>query len=140
MMTLIETWLAARRASGLRLKNYERHLRPFAEFAAARGEDRVRTETAVAWALQANTAGQRNRLYHRVVHLARYLHAEDPRHEIPPHRHFPGKRQRPVPYIYSAAEARCLVEAAGRLGPAESLRPHTISTVLALLFATGLRI
>jgi len=140
LMTLIDAWLAARRASGFALKKYERRLRRFAEFAAARGEDHVRAETAIAWALQAATPGERHRHFQRVVHLARYLHAEDPRHEIPPDHHFPGKRQRPLPYIYSADEARRLIEVAARLGPAASIRPHTVSTVLALLFATGLRI
>jgi integrase/recombinase XerD len=83
LMTLIDTWLATRRASGFALRKYERHLRRFAEFAAARGEDHVRAETALAWASHAATPGQRCRHFQRVVQLARYLHAEDPRHEIP---------------------------------------------------------
>jgi len=140
LMTRIDTWLATRRASGFALKKYEQCLHRFAEFAAARGEDHVRTETAIAWALLMATPGQRHRHFQRVVQLARYLHAEDPRHEIPPDCYFPGKQHRPVPYIYAPDEARRLVEAAARLGPAESSRPHTVSTVLALLFATGLRI
>jgi integrase len=140
LMALIDTWLAARRANGFALRKYEQHLRPFAEFAAARGEAHVRAETAIAWALQATTPGQRRRLFQRIVQLARYLHAEDPRHEIPPDYHFPGKRHRPVPYIYTPDEASWLVETAARLGPAGSSRPRTMSTVLALLFASGLRI
>ena len=140
LTALIDTWLAARRASGFSLSKYERHLRRFAEFAAARGEEHIRAETAIAWAAQAATPGQRHRRFRRVVHLARYLHAEDPRHQIPPDGHFPGKRHRPVPYIYSPDDGRRLVEAAADLGPAGSIRPHTVSTVLALLFATGLRI
>jgi integrase/recombinase XerD len=139
-MTRIDTWLATRRAGGFTLKGYERHLHQFAEFAAARGDDHVRAETAVAWALQKATPGQRSRHYQRIVQLARYLHAEDPRHEIPSKDHFPGKRQRPVPYIYTPDEARRLVEAAAQLGPIGSSRPRTVSTMLALLFATGLRI
>ena len=140
LTTLIDTWLATRRASGFALQKYERQLRRFAEFASDRAEDHIRAETAIAWALQEATPGQRCRHFQRVVQLARYLHAEDPRHEIPPDGHFPGKRHRPVPYIYTADEARRLVEAAARLGPAGSIRPHTMSTVLALLFATGVRI
>jgi len=140
LMTHIDTWLATRRASGFRLEGYERHLHQFAEFASARGNNHVRAETAVAWASQKATPGQRHRHYQRVVQLARYLHAEDPRHEIPPNDHFPGKRQRPMPYIYTPDEARRLVEAAAGLGPAGSSRPRTVSTILALLFATGLRI
>ena len=140
LMILIDSWLAARRASGFTLKNYQLSLRRFAEFAAARGEDHIRADTAIAWALQAATPGQRYRHFQRVVQFARYLHAEDPRHEILPDGHFPGKRQRPLPHIYSADEARRLIKAAAQLGPAGSIRPHTVSTVLALLFATGLRI
>jgi len=137
---LIDTWLAMRRANGFVLRDYERQLHRFAEFAAARGEDHIRSATAVAWAGQAGTPGQRRRHFQRVVQLARYLHAEDGGHEIPPARHFPGARHRPVPYIYTPDEARRLIAVAARLGPAGSLRPRTMSTVLALLFATGLRI
>lgn len=137
---LIDAWLATRRANGFALRDYERPLHRFAAFAAVRGEDHIRTETAVAWAGQAGTPGQRRRHFQRVVQLARYLHAEDGRHEIPPARHFPGARHRPVPYIYTPEEARRLIAVAARLGPAGSLRPRTMSTVLALLFATGLRI
>lgn len=140
LMTRIDTWLETRRASGFTLKGYERDLHQFAEYAAARGDDHVRAETAVAWALQKGTPAQRDRHYQRVVQLARYLHAEDSRHEIPPSHHFAGKRQRPVPYIYTPDEARRLVESAAQLGPVGSSRPRTVSTMLALLFATGLRI
>jgi len=137
---LIDTWLAMRRAQGFALRHYERDLHRFAEFAAARGEDHVRTETAVAWARQAGTLRQRRRHFQRIVQLARYLNAEDDRHEIPPAGHFPGSRHRPVPYIYPPDAARRLIDVSARLGPAGSLRPRTMSTVLALLFATGLRI
>lgn len=140
LMTLIDTWLATRRACGFALQSYERPLRRFAEFARERGEDHIRAKTATAWALQVATPWQRHLHLQRLIQLARYLHAEDPRHEIPPERYFRAKRQRRVPYIYTADEARRLVEAAAGLGPAGSIRPYTMSTVLALLFATGLRI
>lgn len=140
LMTLIDRWLAARRASGFALRKYEWHLRRFAEFAATRGEEHIRADTAIAWAALFATSAERHRYFQRVVDLARYLHAEDPRHEVPPDGHFPGKRHRPMPYIYSPDDARRLVEVAARLGPTGSIRPHTVSCVLALLFATGLRI
>lgn len=140
LRALIDTWLATRRASGFALRHYERPLHRFAAFAADGGEDHMRAQTAIAWAAQQATPGQRCRHFQRLVQLARYLHAEDPRHEVPPDGRFLGQRHRPVPYIYTADEARRLVDTAARLGPAGSLRPHTMSTVLALLFATGLRI
>jgi integrase len=141
LSTHADIWLTRRRAGGFALRGYERHLQRFATFAAARGEEHIfRSATAIAWAAQAATPGERQRLFQIVVGFARYLHAEDPRHEIPPSHHFPGGRARPLPYIYTAHDARRLVETAARLGPAEAIRPHTVSTVLALLFATGLRI
>jgi integrase len=136
----IDTWLAMRRAQGFALRHYARDLHRFAACAAARGEDHIRTDTAVAWAGQAGTLGQRRRHFQWIVQLARYLNAEDDRHEIPPDGYFPGSRHRPVPYVYTPDEARRLIDVAARLGPTGSLRPRTMSTVLALLFATGLRI
>jgi integrase/recombinase XerD len=140
LRTLIDTWLATRRTSGFALKGYEGPLHRFAEFARDRGEEHIRAETAIKWALLAATPGQRLRHFQRLVQLARYLHAEDPRHQIPPSGYFRAKRQRPVPHIYTAEETRRLLQAAARLGPEGSIRPHTINTLLALLFATGLRI
>src|SRR5437773_12515695 len=49
-------------------------------------------------------------------------------------------RQRPVPFIFSSADIRSLVETASKLGPAGSLRPITFSTLFALLACTGLRV
>jgi len=137
---LIDTWLATRRSSGFALRKYERHLYRFADFAAARGEDHIHADTAIAWASQAAAPADRRRHFQRVVQLARYLHAEDPRHEIPPDYRFAQERHRPVPHIYTQDEARRLVEAAAQLGPQGSIRPRTVSALLALLFATGLRI
>jgi integrase len=140
LMEQIDVWLALRRANGFALRGYERHLGRFAEFASLRGEDHVRAATAIEWASQASTPGERHKQLERVILFARYLHAEDASHEIPPGRYLPAPRQRPVPYIYTADESRRLVEAASQLGPAGSLRPHTVRAVIALLFATGLRI
>jgi len=45
-----------------------------------------------------------------------------------------------VPHIWSPQQVVCLLQAAARLGPQDSLRPHVYSTLLALLHVTGLRI
>ena len=139
LTAFIATWLAARRANGFSLTNFERDMGQFAEFSAARGEEHIRAASAIEWAAQAATPGERYRRFHRVAQLARYLHAEDPRHEIPPAGHFPSKRHRPVPYIYSPDDERRLFEVVAHLGSSETIRPHAVTAVLALLFATGLR-
>jgi integrase len=74
-----------------------------------------------------------------VRHFAHFIQAEDPRHELPPKDVFDGRRQRPIPYIFSAEEINRLVSQATQLGPSNSLRPHTFSTLFGLLAATGMR-
>ena len=75
-----------------------------------------------------------------ICRFARYLRAEDNRHELPPANHFGYCKRRRVPHIYSAAEIRRLLDAALWLGPPDSLQPHTYTTLIGLLSVTGLRI
>jgi len=68
------------------------------------------------------------------------MHAEDPRHDIPPSHVFCKRTHRRTPYLFTDQEvARLLIEA-GKLNPASSLRPHTYRTIFGLLASTGLRI
>jgi site-specific recombinase XerD len=74
-----------------------------------------------------------------VRQFCQYLALQDPRSVAPePLRHVPS-RGAYVPYIYGADQVRALLQAARTLGPAGSLRPHTIATFLGLLYATGMR-
>jgi len=75
-----------------------------------------------------------------VIRFARFMHTEDPRHEIPPEGLFCGRRQRPRPYIFSDEEIQRLLMQARRLGPAGTLRPHTYTTLFGLLAVTGMRV
>ena len=72
--------------------------------------------------------------------FARFLHAEDPEHEIPPPLLFSTPYPRPLPYIYSQDELGRIVAAAQRLGQTYTLRRETYATLLGLIAATGLRI
>jgi len=74
------------------------------------------------------------------VHLARFLHAEDRVHEVPPSALFPAPKVRPLPYIYTPGEVAQIVEAAGRLRQTYPLRREVYATLLGLIAATGLRI
>ena len=137
---LVQTYLRTRRAMGFDLDESGRLLGQYAEFAVARGESHVRADTAVEWAAAAATAGGR---FHRLLSVrvfARYVRGEDPRHEVPSQKVFPRPPRQRLPTIYTPDEARRLVAAAGRLTPIGSLRAHAFSTLVALLFATGLRI
>jgi integrase len=68
-----------------------------------------------------------------------YLSHFDPRTCLI-YRTFLPRRTRPAPYIYTRDEMNRIMAAARRLGPPGSLRPLVISTLIGLLYATGLRI
>ncbi len=140
LMPAIERYLELRRALGYKLETTEFLLRNFARFAGARGETHVVSHTAMEWAAQTSTARQSHRRLTVIIGLARFLHAEDERHQLPPRPLFCPPQPRPLPYIFTAEEIQLLVQAARRLGPPGSLRPHTYSTLFGLLAVSGLRI
>ena len=136
----IDAYLALRRAVGHDLENEGYFLRSFARFASERGETHVRTHSAVEWASGAPSPQERERKLRTVARFAQHARAEDPGHELPPIHVFAHHQVRRLPRIYSTDEVRRLLEAASRLGPAGSLRPHTFTTLFGLLAATGLRV
>jgi integrase/recombinase XerD len=69
--------------------------------------------------------------------FARYLHALDPAHQIPPAGLLSVPRRRPTPYIYTPGEVADVLAAARRLRP--QLRAATHTALLGLLAATGMR-
>jgi integrase len=140
LMKKVDDYLALRRAAGYALEVPEYHLRNFARFAAQREETLIRTPTVIEWASHAPSLNQREHRLQTVLRFARYLQAEDPRHEVPPRGVFRRRRTRPAPYIWTPQEITLLLQAAARLEPKDSLRPHVYSTLFALLYVTGLRI
>lgn len=140
LMQAVDTYLAVRRAMGFALVPIESYLRHFARFATARGDTHVVATTAIDWARLAPSESQRHYRLQIVVRFARFVAAEDPQHQIPPVGLFRGRRQRPIPYIFSDEELQQLLIAAQRLGPSGTLRPHTYSTLFGLLAVTGMRI
>jgi integrase/recombinase XerD len=119
----VDDYLAVRRAACFKLKTTERYLRYFVRFADARGDTHVRAKSAIDWAAQAKTEVERHRRYQRLIGFARFIHAEEPCHEIPPEHVFCGYLPRPTPYLFTDDELRRLICAAARLGPPGSLRP-----------------
>ena len=140
LMKKVDEYLALRRAAGYALEVPQYHLRNFARFAAKREETLIRTPTVIEWAGQAPSLNQREHRLQTVLRFARHLQAEDPRHEVPPRGVFRRRRTRPTPYIWTPQEVTSLLQAATRLEPQNSLRPHMYSTLFALLYVTGLRI
>jgi integrase/recombinase XerD len=136
----LDRYLELRRALGHKLEGGETLLRSFVRHAQAQGENHISTASAFAWAAETRTGHQSSRRLRVLVSLARFLHAEDPRHEIPPRALACPLPPRPLPYIFSAEQTRSLIQAARQLRPCRSLRPLTFSTLFGLLAVTGLRI
>jgi integrase/recombinase XerD len=141
LMKAVHTYLELRRATGFKLQEVERHLHHFVEFATERGDFLVKRQTVMDWVMGATKSkGQRIIRLKNMTRFALFARAEDGRHEIPPDSFFGRRKQRPTPFIYSQDDITRLVQAAAGLGPPGSLRPHTFSTLFALLAVTGLRI
>lgn len=140
MIDAVENYLALRHAAGFELENAEYLLHSFVRFAVGRGETHVRVSTAIDWSSQTRSLAQRDARLKTICRFARYLRAEDNRHELPPSGYFGYRKTRRVPRIYSSIEIRRLMGAALQLSPPERLEAQTYATLIGLLAATGLRV
>ena len=139
LASAVESYLSVRRAAGFRLHDAGLHLASFVAYSDLQGQHHVSSKTAIDWAKRASSRHQRARRLAHVARLARYLRAEDERHEIPPAVFGSESRARPTPYILSDEQIRRLVHLTAQAGY-RTLRRQTYSTLFALLSCTGLRV
>jgi integrase/recombinase XerD len=135
----VNTYLAIRRALGFALRCEGIQLKSFAAFSEARGQHYVASSVAIEWAGLAQSMSQRARRLGTIIRFARYLRAEDPRHQVPSPIFGAEKLPRRAPYILTMDQIRQLIETASHLGY-RTLRRATYSTLFALLACTGLRV
>lgn len=135
----VERYVSLRQTLGYKLRNPSRNLRAFAAFATNKGDTHIRASTALEWATKAPSPNARHIRLRDVVHLARFLRAEDLSHEMPSNP-FHASTRRQLPYIYAPSEIVQLVVAAGQLRESYPLRRQVYGTLLGLIAATGLRI
>lgn len=139
----VDRYISLRRTLGYKLVKAARHLHTFAHFATGHGDTHVRASTALVWIGQKGlTPGARGRRWTDLVLFARFLHAEDPRHEVPPGSLFPVRTTRPTPYIFAPNEIARILDVAGELRPQQPnpLRRSLYVTMFGLIAATGLRV
>jgi integrase/recombinase XerD len=139
----VDRYIALRRTLGYKLRKPARHLRAFADYAASRGEMHIRTATVLAWVTAAGrTQDARAERFRNLALFARFLHAEDGRHEVPARNPFAVRKTRPIPYIYTSDEIARILNAAGKLRRQQPnpLRRELYITMFGLIAATGLRI
>jgi integrase/recombinase XerD len=133
-------YLSVRRALGFKLDRAEKLLTQFISYLGERHIDTVTTDHALAWAmLPADTATRwwAHRLS-TVRMFASYLHALDPRVEVPA----PGLIRcgpcRATPYLYSDTDIAALIHAAAALP--HPLRAVTYQSLIGLLAVSGMRV
>jgi integrase len=134
-------YVAVRRALGAQLREPAVTLRHFVEFVEREGGAFITIDLALRWAM-ASVDVQRAtwaRRLSQVRRFATWLHAHDPRTQIPPARILAGHRRRRQPHIFTDQEIRTLMAAAQRLASSSGLRAHTYATLIGLLTTTGLR-
>jgi len=139
----VDRYIALRRTLGYKLRKPARHLRAFAGYAASRGETYVRTTTVLAWVTASGrTQDARAERFRNLALFARFLHAEDRRHEVPARNPFAVRKTRPIPYIYTSDEIARILDAAGTLRRQRPnpLRRQLYITMFGLIAATGLRV
>ncbi len=139
----VDRYIALRRTLGYKLRKPARHLQAFARYADERGETHVRAATVLAWVTAAGrTQDARAERMRHLILFARFLHAEDARHEVPASNIFAVRKIRPVPYIYTPSEIARILDAAGELRRQRPnpLRRELYVTMFGLIAATGLRV
>ena len=130
-----------RRALGYKLARAEKLLAQFIAWLDERGEqhdhDRARRSRGRRCRRRPAPTGTRHRL--SVVRgFAAHLHALDPAHEVPPADLLPQRPRRAVPYLYSDAEIRALMDASSVIPTPH--RAATMRALIGLLAVTGMRI
>lgn len=141
----IHQFIALRRLSGTDYRSQTQLLGAFDRFVAEQAiADQPSITRQLVDAYQQSLSAlaprtQRNRMC-VVRQLCRYLARDDPRVYVPEPVRAPASQGAYAPYIYSLKEVQALLKAAAALPPPDSLRPHTLCTLLGLLYSTGMRI
>lgn len=136
----LSDYLRLRRGLGFALGRIGYDLQDFVSFLDTAGEDTITVEIVMAWARSkpGNKPITVDFRLSSVRGFAQYMHAIDANTEIPAPGLLSAPRRRPEPHIYSPAEIDDLFDAAARLAP--PLRAATITTLLGLITATGMRV
>lgn len=134
-------YLQIRRALGYKLERAEKLLDQYLDHLDAHGEQTITVKNAVGWATLP-AAGKNGHWWafrlSAVRGFARYLHALDEAHDVPPADVLPSRVYRATPYLYSQQEILALMDATACLR--FELRRATYRTLFGLLWVTGMRV
>jgi hypothetical protein len=117
-------YVALHEALGFSFRTQRSLLRLFVTYAERRGDELIKSDRVIEWAIEAPSPEQRRNRLLTVRRFAIAMHAENSHNEVPAAGALGrGLFRRTQPYIYSAAEVLRLMEASALLGPAGSIRP-----------------
>lgn len=136
----VDEYLALRRALGFKLRQHGPLLRDFVAYLERAGAATPTSALALAWAT-GPAAAQPYRWSQRlgvVRGFTRWLRARDRAVQVPPADLLRHHHERPTPHLYTSAEVRALLAAAGELRP--RMRAATYGTLFGLVAATGMRL
>ena len=139
----LQTFLEIRRALGRKADSDQKILRYIDRFlwSVLQPGQPITREIIHQWlkSIEPLSVGTRINRVSTFRQFCRYLSHFDRRTYLIPGGFLP-KRTRPAPYIYTHQQIRMVMAAARRTGPKGSLHPIAISTLIGLLYSTGLRI
>jgi site-specific recombinase XerD len=135
--------LQLRRSLGYELRTAEIALDQFDAYAAAAFPDSQKVTRAMITGYLQKISGLNPVTRHSQLSVlrqfCRFLFQLDPENYIPEGHLLPAAKSDFQPHIYTLNEVVQLMDAARRLPPTGSLRPHTYATLIGLLWASGLR-
>ena len=142
LVLLLDEYLATRRALGVKVVEHGSLLKRFVAFTVTHEAAFITTKRALQWATEPRDTQPAHwaRRLGMVRQFARYAHAVDPRHEVPPPGLLPYRYRRCRPYLYDDTEIAELIAAAQELSTTTGFRPLTYATMLGLLSVTAMRV
>lgn len=138
----VEEYIAYKKGLGYKLQVESEELRRFARYAKEINHSgSVTIELALKWASlkPGYTRWYKARRLETVHTFAKYVAVFDPQTQIPSASVFGSCHGRTTPYIVSKEEIKLLIQASKNLHSPDGLRALTTSTILALLWSSGLR-
>lgn len=106
-------YIAHKRSLGCKYDNEERLLLSWADAAMASGEDIIRADAMIRWALQTSSNDEARKRLAIGRQFALWVQAEDERNEVPHPECVSRHRRRPrAPFLLSDAQIQILMEAA----------------------------
>ena len=136
----VDRYVALRRHLGHKYEYTARVLHTYAQWVEDQGGTSLRAQQMITWASESSTTEHAREKLAILRLFAKWLHAEDERHEIPA-RDALGRiaRRRPQPCLMTVDEIKKLLKAARELGPAGTINPHTYHYLYGLMASTGIR-